>query len=100
MEGSEPLHQRISVLMLRCVRTTLTLDDDVAAHLDRLRKLAGRPYRELVNDALRAGLVALEKPATRQAGPYTEAVDLGRPRLPDLDDVSEALAILEGDGHR
>lgn len=82
------------------MRTTLTLDDDVAAHLERLRTLHGRRYRELVNEALRAGLVALESPPPPRPGPYTHPADLGRPRLPDLDDVSDALAVAEGDDHR
>jgi predicted transcriptional regulator len=42
------------------MRTTLTLDDDVAAHLDRLRARGDRPFKELVNETLFAGLVALE----------------------------------------
>jgi predicted transcriptional regulator len=38
------------------MRTTLTLDDDVAAHLQRLARETGRPFKQLVNEALRAGL--------------------------------------------
>ena len=40
------------------MRTTLTLDDDVAAALkERARRLA-RPFKQVVNDALRRGLAA------------------------------------------
>lgn len=87
--------------MLWCVRTTLTLDDDVAAQLEQLRARGTRSFKELVNEALRAGLGRLDDAEqTRPRGPYTRAVSLGKARLPDVDDVSEVLAITEGDGYR
>jgi hypothetical protein len=82
------------------MRTTLTFDDDVAAQLQQLRARVDRPFKQLVNDVLRAGLAHLDRPEPRSRGPYTRAVALGKPRLPELDDVSEALAIAEGDDHR
>lgn len=49
------------------MRTTLTLDDDVAV---KLRAAARRrPFRVVVNEALRAGLAALERPTARRE-PY------------------------------
>ncbi len=51
--------------IVRGVRTTLTLDDDVAAALDRRRAERGTGLRREVNDLLRAGLAA-ESP-TRSA---------------------------------
>jgi hypothetical protein len=38
------------------MRTTLTLDDDVAAMLHRVAKERGISFKEAVNTALRAGL--------------------------------------------
>lgn len=38
------------------MRTTLTLDDDVAALLKEKAHRQGQPFRRAVNDALRAGL--------------------------------------------
>ena len=38
------------------MRTTLTLDNDVAAVLERLRKSRNASLKELVNEALRRGL--------------------------------------------
>ena len=38
------------------MRTTLTLDDDVAALLDRRTKLTGQSFKQVVNDAIRSGL--------------------------------------------
>ncbi len=43
------------------MRTTLTLDDDVAALLRLRAQQTGRPFKQVVNDALRAGL--LPRPA-------------------------------------
>ena len=54
-----------------------------------------------MNEVLRAGLGRLENAEqARPRGPYTRAVSLGKARLPDVDDVSEALAITEGDDYR
>jgi hypothetical protein len=48
------------------MRTTLTLDDDVAAKLRELARRRRMPFKEVVNAVLRRGLVAQEgraKPA-------------------------------------
>lgn len=83
------------------MRTTLTLDDDVAAQLGQLRNRGDRSYKQVVNDVMRAGLDRLDREAEDDPrGPYTRPVSLGRPRLPDVDDISEALTIAEGDDHR
>ena len=82
------------------MRTTLSLDDDVAAALDQLRARRSGSYKEIVNEVLRAGLAQLDREATTNRGPFTRVVSLGRPRLPEVDDVSEALALAEGDDFR
>ena len=38
------------------MRTTVTLDDDVAARLERIQRERGRSFKEVVNTTLRAGL--------------------------------------------
>jgi hypothetical protein len=86
--------------MLLCVRTTLTFDPDVAAQIERLRSSEGRPFKQLVNDLLRAGLAVHAVPAERRGGPFTRVVSLGKPLLPDVDDISEVLALIEGEDHR
>ena len=74
------------------IRTTLTLDDDVAATLDRLRRSRRVGLKQLINEALRRGLKEMGK---RRGEPVrTEAVALGR--LPSIDNISEALAVVEG----
>jgi hypothetical protein len=41
---------------VKSMRTTLTIDDDLAGLLQRQALELGKPFRELVNDALRKGL--------------------------------------------
>ncbi len=48
------------------MRTTLTLESDVARELKEETRRSGRPFKRVVNDALRAGLAARRaKPARR-----------------------------------
>ncbi|HET7093291.1 MAG TPA: ribbon-helix-helix protein, CopG family, partial [Thermomicrobiales bacterium] len=58
------------------MRTTLTLDDDVAAKLKAEARRAGRPFREIVNETLRYGL-ASRRVANRRQPFKVEARDLG-----------------------
>lgn len=44
------------------MRTTLTLDDQLASELKQLATERGAPFKQLVNDLLRAGLQAQEHP--------------------------------------
>jgi hypothetical protein len=79
------------------MRTTLTLDDDVAAALDRLRKTRDASLKDLVNEALRRGLKEMSARPKRRQPFRTQAVGLGRLRIGGLDNVAEALAIAEGE---
>ena len=82
------------------MRTTLSLDDDVSVMLTRVRKQRGAKMKSVVNEALRRGLTQLlqsEKPRKQFS---TGSVDLGRCRLPSLDNVAEGLAVAEGDDFR
>jgi hypothetical protein len=82
------------------MRTTLTIDDDVAAALERIRKTRKLSFKALVNDALRQGLKEMSRPP-RKVKPYkTKPVSLGRCLVGNLDDISEALAIAEGEDFR
>lgn len=79
------------------MRTTLTLDDDVARLLERARKRRGVSLKELVNEALREGLARLEAPRSPRKRYATKAVSLGRCLLDNVDDVAEALAVADGE---
>jgi len=83
--------------MIGRMRTTLTLDDDVAAALERLRKQRKQSYKDLVNEIMRQGLQQM-KPRQRKCTRYeTRVVSLGRSRLPNVDGIADVLAIVEGD---
>jgi hypothetical protein len=82
------------------MRTTLTLDSDVAALLRNIRKSRKLGLKEAVNLALRQGLLQLQKPARAGAVVRTQAVDLGECLVGDIDNVAEALAAAEGEGYR
>ena len=83
------------------MRTTLTLDPDVASVLERLRRRDPRSFKALVNDLLRKGIAELDPKAPHRRRPYrTRGAALGACRLPSLDDVAEALAVAEGDPFR
>ena len=82
------------------MRTTLTLDDDVAAMMSRYQKRTGVRAKRIVNEALRRGLAAMETPELSPQQYRTSSVSLGRCLLPSLDDVAEALAAAEGDDFR
>lgn len=53
----------------------MTLDDDVAAHLQRLARETGRPFKQIINEALRAGLTPQQ--ATLNEDLLLPAFDLG-----------------------
>ena len=82
------------------MRTTLTIEDDVAALIERARSSTARSLKDVVNDALRRGLQAMNAPAPERPRYDTPASDLGRCLIGGLDDVAEALAAAEGEGFR
>jgi hypothetical protein len=82
------------------MRTTLTLDEDVAAKLKSIARRSGRAFRSVVNDALRRGLA--RPPASPAREPFTvNARDLGalQPGL-SVDNVAALLERVEGPLHR
>lgn len=60
------------------MRTTLTIDDRLAAELKKAALESNKSFKELVNETLQAGLRAREKPRKK---PYRlRPVSLGRQR--------------------
>ncbi|MGD8294934.1 MAG: hypothetical protein PVG26_12015 [Desulfobacterales bacterium] len=79
------------------MRTTLTIEDDVAKLLESVRKGRNTSLKVVINEALRQGLRDMTKPP-RRGKPYeTRSVNLGRCQLSNLDDISEVIAFAEGD---
>jgi hypothetical protein len=83
------------------MRTTLTLDDDVADRLRERSRATGSSFKEVVNDAIRAGLQASSRPGTPEPafrvlprpGPFRAGVDLLH--LNRLNDELETEAFVE-----
>jgi hypothetical protein len=82
------------------MRTTLTLDDDVAAALERLRKSSDSGLKELINDALRRGLKDMSARPKRTQLFRTKSVALGRSRLASINNIGEALALAEAESFK
>ena len=81
------------------MRTTLTLDPDVAAKARKGAAKLGKPFKEVINAALRLGLdEILQPPATT---PYrTRARPLGLRRGFSYDNIGELLARAEGEDYQ
>ena len=82
------------------MRTTLTIDPDIAAQLARLRKDREISLKALVNDALRQGLRHLAAPKKSRKRPFTQPVDLGQSLIGNLDCIGEILAELDAEKYR
>ena len=82
------------------MRTTLTLDKDVAAVIKRLRKTRDESMKSLVNEALREGLKHIATRRRKQVTYRTRSVDLGRCLLGSIDNVAEVLAVAESESFR
>lgn len=81
------------------MRTTLSLDDDL---LDRARLIAAKlrkPFRFVINGALRMGLASLEDGA-RKRQYVTEPHSMGLRQGYDLDNIQELIAQIEGESAR
>jgi hypothetical protein len=82
------------------MRTTLTIDDDVAAVLERLRKSRHANLKQLINEALRRGLKEMTGRSKPREVVQTRSVALGRVRIASIDNISEALAAAEAEGYK
>jgi hypothetical protein len=73
------------------MRTTVTLADDVAAAVERIRRERSIGLSEAINELVRAGLVTQDKPPT----PFRQkSHDLG-PGI-DVDNITDTLETLDG----
>lgn len=77
--------------MMRSMRTTVTLDPDTAALVERRMRERGITFKQAINDAIRAGLGADEGEQF-----VTETASMGRSRVA-LDRALQVAADLEDD---
>ncbi|MGE0104952.1 MAG: ribbon-helix-helix domain-containing protein [Blastocatellales bacterium] len=82
------------------MRTTLTLDEDVAARLAEMQKKTGISFKEIVNQTLRLGLERRHESHKKITGFKVRARPLGQ--IPGLQysNIGELLEQLEGPRHK
>lgn len=74
------------------MRTTVTLHEDVARAVERMRRRRGSGVSEVVNELIRSGLAA-QANASRE--PFRQRTSAMSPRL-DVTNVSEVLDVIDG----
>jgi hypothetical protein len=81
------------------MRTTLTLDEDVAQRTKELAAKLKKPFKVVLNEALRKGLDQVEKPQKHR--PYrTNPHEMGLRAGFSIDNIQELLAQVEGENRR
>jgi hypothetical protein len=80
------------------MRTTLTLDPDVAAKAKKSAAKLRKAFRDVSNTALRIGLDQVLKPPTARRY-RTKGRPLGRRGGLNYDNISQRLAPAEGEDH-
>jgi hypothetical protein len=81
------------------MRTTLTLDPDVAAKAKKGAAKLHKPFKEVINAALRVGLDQILAPPTAKTY-RTKPRPLGLRRGFSYDNISELIAAAEGEDHQ
>jgi hypothetical protein len=82
------------------MRTTLTIDDDVAVQLERLRRARDLGLKELINEALRRGLRDMGARPKKRDPFRTQPIDGVTLLLDNVDNVAEVLAYAEGEAFK
>jgi hypothetical protein len=81
------------------MRTTLTLDEDVAQRTKKLAVKLKKPFKVVLNEALRKGLAEVERPLkSRQyrTNPHVMGLREGF----SIDNIQDLLAQVEGENKR
>jgi len=81
------------------MRTTLTLDDDVAAQLRKEAQRTGKSFKEVVNEAVRDGLARRRK-IGKLPRYVVEAHPMGVVPGLDYSNIGELLEVAEGPDHK
>lgn len=81
------------------MRTTLTLDEDVAEKTKKVAEKNRTSFKSVINQALRLGLEQIEMPA-KQRRYRTKPQAMGLRKGYSLDNIQELLAQVEGEDSR
>lgn len=77
------------------MRTTLTLDLDTVSLLEKVRHHRHIRLKQIINEALRIGLSAMNQPQKKRPRFHTKAVSLGRCLVDNMDNIAELLEMTE-----
>ena len=80
------------------MRTTLSLDDDIANLLNQEIRRSGVSFKEAVNHYLRLGMTAAKQPARKKF--VVKPLAMGLPPGLSYDNVEELIEVLEGPLHK
>ena len=81
------------------MRTTISIDSDVLERARAVSAKLGTPFKTVINEALRAGLDQVERPA--RCRPYrTKPHAMGLKSGRNIDDIQGLLAQIEGEDSR
>lgn len=84
------------------MRTTLTIDDDIAVRLAEIRAKDGERFKTVLNRVLRAGLDSIREDAARAPSrPFSTKTYSSKCLLPaDMASTHDMLAFAEGEDWR
>ena len=82
------------------MKITVTLDEDIALALRNLGHERKSNQNELVNEALRLGLVVMRMRPKRKMRYRTQSVDMGAMLIDSIDQIGDAHAVAEGTGFK
>ena len=82
------------------MRTTVTLDDDVVRLLESVEAQRKLTRKEVVNEALRDGLIAMTKPRVPQEPYRTPLLVKGPSALENMDNLDAVLRFGEGEDYK
>ena len=82
------------------MRTTLTIDDDIAVQLEQLRRARDMGLKQLINEALRRGLRDMSTRPKKREPFRTKPIDGVTLLLDNVDNVAESIAYAEGEAFK
>jgi hypothetical protein len=82
------------------MRTTITIDDDIAAEIARIRRNEGLGLKDVINDLLREGARAKRPPVKKRKPFRTEPIANVTPLLANFDNIAEVIALVEGEFYK
>lgn len=78
------------------MRTTVTLRDDLALELDRIRKERDSSFKDVLNEAVEHGVIHMRDKPHKQRKPFKiRTFDLGKPLFNSPEELKELIADIQ-----